>query len=66
MRRGVSPRTVKIASMIRPIKRYGEAVLHRPAAVVDAITSEIGALIGDMIETMYAAPVSGWPHPRSA
>ena len=50
--------------MIRPIKRYGEAVLHRPAAVVDAITSEIGALIGDMIETMYAAPGIGLAAPQ--
>ena len=50
--------------MIRPIKRYGEAVLHRPAAPVDAVTPEIGALIDDMIETMYAAPGVGLAAPQ--
>ena len=50
--------------MIRPIKRYGEAVLHRPAAPVDALTPEIAALINDMIETMYAAPGVGLAAPQ--
>ena len=50
--------------MIRPIKRYGEAVLHRPAALVDAVTPEIAALINDMIETMYAAPGVGLAAPQ--
>ena len=50
--------------MLRPIKRYGEAVLHRPAAAVEAITPEIDALIDDMIETMYAAPGIGLAAPQ--
>ena len=45
--------------MIRPILRYGADVLHQPAAAVDAITPEIGQLIDDMIQTMYAAPGVG-------
>ena len=50
--------------MIRPIKRYGAAVLHRPAAAVEAVTPEIDALIDDMIETMYAAPGIGLAAPQ--
>jgi peptide deformylase len=45
--------------MIRPILRYGEGVLHRPAASVAEITPEITQLIDDMIQTMYAAPGIG-------
>ena len=45
--------------MIRPILRYGEALLHQPAQLVETVTPEIDALIGDMIETMYAAPGIG-------
>ena len=50
--------------MLRPIKRYGEPVLHRPAAAVEAVTPEINALIDDMIETMYAAPGIGLAAPQ--
>jgi peptide deformylase len=45
--------------MIRPILRYGEGLLHRPAAPVAEITPEITQLIDDMIQTMYAAPGIG-------
>ena len=45
--------------MIRPILRYGEGVLHRPATPVGDITPEITQLIDDMIQTMYAAPGIG-------
>jgi peptide deformylase len=45
--------------MIRPILKYGEAVLHEKARPVDAVTLEIERLIDDMIETMYAAPGVG-------
>jgi peptide deformylase len=45
--------------MIRPILRYGEAVLHQPAAAVGEITPEILQLVDDMIQTMYAAPGIG-------
>lgn len=45
--------------MIRPIVRYGAEVLHRAAAPVNEITTEIQQLIDDMIHTMYAAPGIG-------
>jgi peptide deformylase len=45
--------------MIRPILRYGEADLHRPAADVTAFDDALQRLIDDMIETMYAAPGIG-------
>jgi peptide deformylase len=45
--------------MIRPILKYGDAVLHEKAQPVDAVTPDIGRIIDDMIETMYAAPGIG-------
>jgi peptide deformylase len=45
--------------VIRPIIRYGEHALHRPAAPVTAVTPDIHQLIDDMIQTMYAAPGVG-------
>jgi peptide deformylase len=45
--------------MLRPIVRYGEQVLHQPAAPVETITPGIVSLIDDMVETMYAAPGIG-------
>jgi peptide deformylase len=50
--------------MIRPILKYGDTPLHEKAAAVDAITPEIDQLIGDMIETMYAAPGVGLAAPQ--
>jgi peptide deformylase len=50
--------------MIRPIVRYGADVLHQPAAPVEAVTSEIQALIDDMIQTMYTAPGVGLAAPQ--
>ena len=50
--------------MIRPILRYGDPVLHEPARPVDALTTDIDRLIGDMIETMYAAPGIGLAAPQ--
>jgi peptide deformylase len=50
--------------MLRPIVRYGEPVLHQPAAPVEAITPDILALIDDMVETMYAAPGIGLAAPQ--
>jgi peptide deformylase len=45
--------------MIRPILRYGEADLHRPAAEVTTFDDDLQQLIDDMIATMYAAPGIG-------
>lgn len=50
--------------MLRPIVRYGAAVLHQPAREVDAITPEIHTIIDDMITTMYAAPGIGLAAPQ--
>ena len=44
---------------IRTIIKYGEPVLHAPAAHVEAIDDSIKRLLGDMVETMYAAPGIG-------
>jgi peptide deformylase len=45
--------------MIRPILRYGEGPLHQKAAEVTSFDENLGRLIDDMIETMYAAPGIG-------
>jgi peptide deformylase len=50
--------------MIRPILKYGDAVLHDKARPVDVITPDIERLIDDMIETMYAAPGVGLAAPQ--
>jgi len=50
--------------MIRPIVRYGAAVLHAPASPVDQITPDVQQLIDDMIQTMYAAPGVGLAAPQ--
>jgi peptide deformylase len=50
--------------MIRPILKYGDAVLHEPAAAVHSLTPEIERLVDDMIETMYAAPGVGLAAPQ--
>lgn len=45
--------------MIRPIVKYGGAVLHAPGQPVTTFDADLGRLIDDMIETMYAAPGIG-------
>jgi peptide deformylase len=50
--------------MIRPILRYGDKLLHQPAAPVQEITPAIQQLIDDLIETMYAAPGIGLAAPQ--
>jgi peptide deformylase len=45
--------------MLRPIVRFGDPVLHRPASPVESITPDVLTLIDDMVETMYAAPGIG-------
>ena len=45
--------------MIRPILRYGQALLHQLASDVAAVDDNIHRLVDDMIETMYSAPGVG-------
>ena len=45
--------------MIRPIVKYGHSVLHTPARPVERFDAELGRLVDDMTETMYAAPGIG-------
>jgi peptide deformylase len=50
--------------MIRPILKYGDSTLHTVAKPVDTLTPEIGRIIDDMIQTMYAAPGIGLAAPQ--
>jgi peptide deformylase len=50
--------------MIRPILKYGDDALHAPAQPVDGVTPDVDRLVGDMIETMYAAPGIGLAAPQ--
>jgi peptide deformylase len=45
--------------MLRPILRYGESPLHRPALPVTVFDESLQRLIDDMIQTMYGAPGIG-------
>src|SRR5512139_1418808 len=49
---------------IRPIVKYGDPVLHAPAAPVERIDDDIRALFDDMVQTMYAAPGIGLAAPQ--
>ena len=49
---------------IRPIVKYGEAVLHAPSRPVERIDDSIHALFEDMLRTMYAAPGIGLAAPQ--
>ena len=51
-------------SMIRPILRYGDSVLHNQAENVTDLTLDIEKLVEDLIETMYAAPGVGLAAPQ--
>ena len=50
--------------MLRPILRYGDHVLHEPAAPVADLTPDLDQLLTDMVETMYAAPGIGLAAPH--
>jgi peptide deformylase len=50
--------------MIRPIVKFGDAVLTRKAEPVVEVTDEIRQLVDDMVETMYAAPGVGLAAPQ--
>ncbi len=49
---------------IRPILKWGEAVLHAPARPVERIDDAVRALVGDMVASMYAAPGIGLAAPQ--
>jgi peptide deformylase len=40
---------------VRPITRWGEAVMHRPARPVTTFDANLESLVADMVATMYAA-----------
>ena len=50
--------------MVRPIVRYGQHGLHKPAALVTTFDDDLRRLIDDMTETMYAAPGIGLAAPQ--
>jgi peptide deformylase len=49
---------------IRPIVKYGDAVLHAPSRPVERIDDAVHALFEDMLRTMYAAPGIGLAAPQ--
>jgi peptide deformylase len=49
---------------IRPIVKYGTAVLHSAAAPVGTVDAEVRTLLDDMVDTMYAAPGIGLAAPQ--
>jgi len=50
--------------MLRPLVRYGEPALSRPAAPVTTFDATLDRLIDDMVDTMYAAPGIGLAAPQ--
>jgi peptide deformylase len=53
----VSPGSVELpeGGTVRPVTRWGADVMHRPARPVTTYDEELGALVADMVATMYAA-----------
>ncbi len=49
---------------IRPIVKWGAAVLHAPAKRVETLDESVSRLVSDMIDTMYAAPGIGLAAPQ--
>jgi peptide deformylase len=49
---------------LRPIVKWGDPVLHAPAAAVKEIDGSIDTLVADMVQTMYAAPGIGLAAPQ--
>jgi peptide deformylase len=50
--------------VIRPILKYGADGLHDKAVEVGNITPDVLAIVGDMIDTMYAVPGVGLAAPQ--
>ena len=61
---GRNPAIIAAPMPIRPIVKYGDAVLHAPARPVERIDDGIRALFDDMVQTMYAAPGIGLAAPQ--
>ena len=53
----LSPTSVELPGhgTVRPVTRWGEAVMHRPARPVSSYDEELRQLAADMVATMYAA-----------
>jgi peptide deformylase len=53
----LSPDAVELpeGGTVRPMTRWGDAVMHRPARAVTSYDEELRALAADMVATMYAA-----------
>jgi peptide deformylase len=49
---------------IRTIVKWGQPVLHAPAAAVGEIDGNLASLVADMVDTMYAAPGIGLAAPQ--
>ncbi|MEN2740889.1 peptide deformylase [Microbacterium sp. X-17] len=49
---------------VRPIRIFGDPVLHAPATPVEEITDDIRTLVADMFETMDTAPGVGLAAPQ--
>lgn len=50
--------------MIYPIVKFGDPVLEKPAATITAFDKELGKLVDDMFESMYAAHGVGLAAPQ--
>lgn len=50
--------------MLRPLVRYGDSALARPAEKVATFDAALDRLIDDMVDTMYAAPGIGLAAPQ--
>ncbi|MEZ5317065.1 MAG: peptide deformylase [Vicinamibacterales bacterium] len=50
--------------MLRRIVRYGDPVLQRKAEPIEVFDEDLGRLIDDMVDTMYAAPGIGLAAPQ--
>jgi peptide deformylase len=49
------PEVLPTGGSVRPITRWGETVMHRPARPVTTFDAQLRALVADMTATMYAA-----------
>lgn len=49
------PEVLPAGGTVRPITRWGETVMHRPARPVTTFDAQLRELVADMTATMYAA-----------